>query len=151
MKKTIIGAAFMFLAPLALAVAAPAFADGDGQHRLVIHVDDNDAKKMNLALNNAENVIAYFESKGEKIDIEIVAYGPGLYMFRADKSPVKARVEKMSLELENLQFSACGVTKGKMAKKEGMEIPIMAEATMVPAGVVRIMELQDQGWNYIRP
>jgi hypothetical protein len=57
----------------------------------------------------------------------------------------------MSLELDNVQFSACGVTRGKMAKKEGKKIPIMSEATVVPAGVVRIMELQDEGWNYIRP
>ena len=89
--------------------------------------------------------------RGEKIQVEIVAYGPGLTMFRADKSPVKARVEKMSLQFDNLQFSACGVTRGKMAKKEGKDIPIMSEVTMVPAGVVRIMELQDAGWNYIRP
>ncbi len=150
MKATIFAAAFALAALMALAAPQIAHADGNG-HKLVIHVDDNDPKKMNLALNNAENVIDYFESRGEKIEVEIVAYGPGLNMFRADKSPVKARIEKMSLELDNIQFAACGVTRGKMAKKEGMDIPIMSEVTMVPAGVVRIMELQDLGWNYIRP
>ncbi len=150
MKKTMIGVAFALIGLFAAASVAPALANGK-VHNLVIHVDDNDAKKMNLALNNAENVTNYFESRGETVNIEIVAYGPGLMMMRSDKSPVKSRIEKMSLELDNIQFSACGVTRGKMAKKEGMEIPIMSEATMVPAGVVRIMELQDKGWNYIRP
>ncbi len=150
MKKTVIGVAFALVGLLVAAAVTPALANGK-VHNLVIHVDDNDAKKMNLALNNAENVTNYFESRGETVNIEIVAYGPGLMMLRSDKSPVKARIEKISLELDNIQFSACGVTRGKMAKKEGMEIPIMSEATIVPAGVVRIMELQDKGWNYIRP
>ncbi len=150
MKASIFAAAFALATLMAVAAPQVAHADGDG-HKLVIHVDDNDPKKMNLALNNAENVIGYFKSKGEKITVEIVAYGPGLTMFRADKSPVKARIEKMSLEFESLQFSACGVTRSKMAKKEGKDIPIMSEVTMVPAGVVRIMELQDAGYNYIRP
>jgi hypothetical protein len=150
MKATIFAATFALATLVAATAPQVAHGAGDG-HKLVIHVDDNDPKKMNLALNNAENVINYFESKGEKIEVEIVAYGPGLTMFRADKSPVKARIEKMSLGFDNLQFSACGVTRGKMAKKEGKDIPIMSEVTMVPAGVVRIMELQDAGWNYIRP
>ena len=65
---------------------------------------------MNIALNNAQNVTKYYEAKGEKVKIEIVAYGPGLHMYRADTSPVKTRIAAMSLEHGNLQFSACGNT-----------------------------------------
>lgn len=150
MKASIFAAAFALATLMAVAAPQVAHADGNG-HKLVIHVDDNDPKRMNQALNNAENVTAYFSSRGEKIVVEIVAYGPGLMMFRADKSPVKARIEKMSLQYEDMSFAACGVTRGKMAKKEGMEIPIMPEATMVPSGVVQIMELQEKGWSYVRP
>jgi len=135
---------------LMVAAAQPAIAHDD-EERLVIHVDENDKGKMNLALNNAENVISIFSKQGKKVKVEIVAYGPGLHMFRADKSPVKNRIEKMGLQHENLAFSACGVTQDKMKKKEGMDIPIMSEATVVPGGVIRIMELQDAGWHYLRP
>ena len=38
-----------------------------------------------------------------------------------------------------------------MAKKEGKEITLIDEARMVPAGVVRLMELQEQGYSYVRP
>ena len=55
-----------------------------GHHRLLIQVDQNDPAVMNLALNNAANVIAYYRSKGEDVDVDVVTYGPGLHMLRAD-------------------------------------------------------------------
>jgi hypothetical protein len=48
-------------------------------------------------------------------------------------------------------FSACGNTKKGMEKAEGHAIDIIPEATIVPAGIVRLTELQEQGWSYIRP
>ncbi len=38
---------------------------------------------MNLALNNAKNVIDYYRAKGEDINVDVVAYDPGLHMRRA--------------------------------------------------------------------
>lgn len=138
---------------LALAIIVPAMpaAAGTDTVRIAIHVDENSKFKMNLALNNAENVIKYYESKGQKVEIRLVAYGPGLHMFRSDTSPVKARIERMSLALDNLTFAACGNTKAKMMKKSGKPVPIMAEAQMVVSGVVELVELQRQGWAYIKP
>lgn len=135
---------------MVIATGEPVLAEGK-VHYLAIHVDDNNPGKMNLALNNAENVASYYASKGETVKIEIVAYGPGLHMFRQDTSPVKGRISAMSLEHENLSFSACGNTRAKMSKKEGAEIPIISEATIVPSGVIRLIELQEEGWSYVRP
>ena len=60
-------------------------------HRIAIQVDQNDPALMNLVLNNVSNLTEYYHSKGEQVQIEVVAYGPGLNMFRDDKSPVKDR------------------------------------------------------------
>ena len=38
-----------------------------------------------------------------------------------------------------------------MSKKAGKEIPLMEEAQIVPSGVVRLMELQADGYAYVRP
>jgi len=121
------------------------------EHKIVIQVDENDKGRMNLALNNAQNVSKYFQSKGEKVQIQIVAYGPGLHMLRSDTSPVKKRIEAMSLAMDNITFDACGNTRAKMAKKEGKTIPLMAEAKEVSSGVVTLMHLQEHGWSYVRP
>jgi len=128
-----------------LAVAMPAVQAAPKVHKLAIHVDSSDPKVQNLALNNVENVHRYYAKKGEKVMIEVVTYGPGLHMLRSDTSKVKSRVEAMSLGLEGVSFAACGVTRGKMAKKERKEIPIMTEAKSVPSGVIRLIELQEQG------
>jgi intracellular sulfur oxidation DsrE/DsrF family protein len=140
------------LAALVLLASSPASLAGETVvHKVAIHVDENDPKRMNLALNNAENITRHYRSKGEAVQIEMVAYGPGLHMFRQDTSPVKDRIAAMSLEYDNMSFAACGNTKRKMSEAAGKDIPIISEATMVPSGVVRLMELQEQGWSYVRP
>lgn len=122
-------------------------------HRLAIHVDQNDPSVINLALNNVTNVIEYYRAKGESVDVDLVAYGPGLNMLRADKSAVKDRLKQLK-ELAfpgKIQFSACNNTKVNMEKAEGHTVTLVPEATLVDAGVVQLMELQEQGWSYVRP
>jgi intracellular sulfur oxidation DsrE/DsrF family protein len=51
----------------------------------------------------------------------------------------------------SITFSACNNTKQAMEKREGHPITIISQAGLVPAGVVRIMELEEQGWSYVRP
>lgn len=120
-------------------------------HRLVIQVDVNDPAVMNLALNNVSNVAQHYGEIGQKVEIEVVAYGPGLHMLRDDTSPVKARIESMSLAMPQLAFSACGNTRENMTRAEAKEIPLIPQAKVVKAGVVRLMELQERGWSYLRP
>ncbi len=122
-------------------------------HRIVFQVDQNDPQVMNLVLNNVSNMMSYYHDKGEDAQIEVVAYGPGLNMLRADSSPVKDRLKGMAQDSfpSRVKFSACGVTKAGMEKKEGHPIAIVPEASVVPSGVVRLTELQEAGWSYIRP
>jgi uncharacterized protein len=120
-------------------------------HKVAIQINDNDPRVMNLALNNAKNIADYYKGKGETVQIEVVAYGPGLHMLRSDSSPVTNRIVQMSMEIPQLSFAACENTRINMAKQEGKEIPILAEARVVPSGVVRLLELQESGFAYIRP
>jgi intracellular sulfur oxidation DsrE/DsrF family protein len=125
----------------------------DKLHRIAIQVDQNDPQVMNLALNNATNVIEYYREKNEDVEIDIVTYGPGLHMLRADTSPVQDRIKRLKDMVfpGKIQFSACDHTKQGMEKTEGHAISILPDATVVPSGVVRLMELQEQGWSYVRP
>jgi intracellular sulfur oxidation DsrE/DsrF family protein len=120
-------------------------------HRLVIQVDVNDPAVMNLALNNVSNVAQHYSEIGQKVEIEVVAFGPGLHMLRDDTSPVKARIKSMSETMPQLAFSACGNTRENMTRTEAKEIPLVSQAKVVKAGAVRLMELQERGWSYLRP
>jgi intracellular sulfur oxidation DsrE/DsrF family protein len=146
------------LAVAALAIAAvfamPAYAAENAKpHRIAIQIDQNDPALMNLVLNNVSNLTEYYHSKGEQVQIEVVAYGPGLNMLREDKSPVKDRLKRIKEGSfpSTVNFSACHNTMMGMEKAEGHPIPIVPQASVVPAGVVRLSELQEQGWSYIRP
>ena len=119
-------------------------------HRMVIQVIQNDAGVMNAALNNAENLIKYYEDKGETVEIEFVVHGNGLHMVRSDTSPVKDRILAMSSKMKNVTFSGCGNTMANQSKAENKDITLLPQAKVVPAGIARILELQEQGWAYVR-
>lgn len=121
------------------------------EHHLILQVNSNDPTTMNLALNNATNVAQYYKDVGEKVKIEVVTFGPGLHMLRDDTSPVKARIEEMALSTPEVSFKACGNTQEKMQNAENKSIPIVRQAEIVKSGVVRVMELQEKGWTYVKP
>ena len=134
-------------------LAGPAFAADPKEHRVSIQIDQNDPDLMNLALNNATNIMEQYKSKGETVQIEVVTYGPGLHMLRADTSPVKDRIKQIADASfpSSIKFSACNNTKEGMEKREGKAITIISQAEIVPSGAVRLIELQEQGWSYLRP
>ena len=141
------------VALMSMALASTGLAADGKSHRIAIQVDQNDPQVMNLALNNATNVIEYYRARNEDVDVDIVTYGPGLHMLRADTSPVQDRIKRLKDTAfpGKIQFSACNNTKQGMEKTEGHAISILPDATIVPSGVVRLMELQEQGWSYVRP
>ncbi len=82
-------------AALSIALATSALAADGKTHRIAIQVDQNDPAVMNMVLNNATNVIEHYRGKSEDVDVEIVAYGPGMHMLRADTSPVQDRIKHL--------------------------------------------------------
>src|SRR5258708_27168853 len=141
------------LVVIAMAFAPPGRAADGKPHHIAIQVDQNDPQVMNLALNNASNIIEYYRGKNEDVDIDIVTYGPGLHMLRADTSPAQDRIRRLKDMVfpGKIQFSACNNSKQGMEKAEGHAISVVPDATIVPSGVVHLMELQEQGWSNVRP
>ncbi|GJL81452.1 MAG: hypothetical protein DHS20C01_10860 [marine bacterium B5-7] len=144
MKKVIIP----IIAALGMfaATVVPAVADMDKPHKMVIQVSSADPAVHKLALNNAVNMQKALGP--DEIDIEIVAYGPGLSIM-TPQSPESSRIP--DLALQEITFSACGNTMKKVAAKSGKDVVLVEGVRVVPAGVLRIMELQEQGYTYIRP
>lgn len=122
-------------------------------HKIAIQVAENNPQLMNLALNNAGNIVSHYKKAGEKVVVEIVTFGPGLHMLRDDTAhtAVKQRVQQFALETPEVTFQACANTQANMSKQEGKEVPLISEAKITPSGVVRLAELQEQGFSYIRP
>lgn len=115
----------------------------NAKYKVIFQVSDNDPVKWNLALNNAKNVQ---EDLGkENVEIEIVAYGPGLNMLKIE-SPAANRVN--SALGDNVAVVACDNTMHNMKLSNA---DLIGGIGHVKAGVVELMERQRQGWSYIRP
>jgi uncharacterized protein len=111
--------------------------------KVVIQMSDGDAAKWNLALNNAKNLQS--DLGAANVDIEIVTYGPGIGMLKAE-SVVGNRVDEALKS--GVKVLACENTmRGQKLTKPDM----LGGIGYVSAGVVEIMEKQQQGWAYIRP
>src|SRR3984893_19163613 len=129
-----------------------AAAEGDKKtHRLAIHVDQNDVDVMKLALNNSRNANELYKARGEELSVEIVCYSQGLHMLRDDTSPVKTEIRELRKLVPQVAFGACNNTKTAMEKREGKPVPIIPAATIVPAGIVRLGELQEPAYAYAKP
>ena len=150
MRRRLLGGGLLLAGALA---ARQAKAADRPAHRIVLHFGSNDEAAMRVALNNIENAHTAYAGLGQAVTIELVANGGGYTMLRADTSPVKARVAEIHALFPAVVFSACQMTRKTMATaehKQPGDIPEVPEATDVPAGIVRVTELQEQGWTYIR-
>jgi len=116
------------------------------EHKIVLQISDNDPSKQSQVLNVASNLLKAYGS--EKVDIEVVAFGPGLRLLFVDNVN-KERIQ--SLNAEGVRFAACSNTIKKMNKKLGHDPELNPNATKVAAGVVRIIDLTDEGYTLVKP
>jgi len=125
------------------ALALPMTALADGKARMVIQVSESNPATWNLALNNARNI--QNDIGKDKVELEIVAFGPGINMLKAD-AEVANRVTEAAES--GIRVLACQNTmRNQKLSKEDMN----AQVGYVPAGVVEIMQRQLQGYAYLRP
>jgi len=142
-KRSFIAAASTLLAGALMSTRARASDKSGRPNKLVIQVSDNDPGKWNLALNNAQNVIQ--DLGASTVTLEIVVYGPGIGMLKLD-SPVASRIA--AALKGGMQIVACENTLRAQKLSRADMLPDIA---YVPAGVVELMQKQQQGYAYIRP
>ena len=129
---------------LAVAMAAPAQSPQSSvRPRVVLQMSESDPAKWNLALNNAKNIQT--DLGAANVDVELVAYGPGIGMLKAD-SIVGNRVDEALAS--GVKVVACENT---MRAQKLTQADMLGKISYVQAGVVEIMQRQQQGWAYIRP
>ena len=146
-KLLLIAAAFLYSLGIQSALAAPASEDKPfAEQKVVLQISDPNPFKQTLVLNVANNLIKHYGR--DQVDIEIVAFGPGLRLLFKDNSNAP-RIDGLSGA--GVRFSACKNTIAGMTKKIGHAPVLSDKAIPVSAGVVRIMELEDQGYKLIKP
>jgi hypothetical protein len=123
---------------------------GDGKkHRIVYQLDDPGVDKTRFVLNNIQNHVKGVGGFQNIEALELVVFGPALRHFVTKDIDPDVKRALAALQAQGLVFGACGNTmKGLNVTLE----QLAAGARALPqGGVVRIMELQEQGFAYIRP
>ena len=139
---------------LGLLLCAPAFAaqqevplpDTFATKKVVLQISDPEPFKQTMVLNVASNLLTYYE--GTEIDMEIVAFGPGLRLLQegnANRERIKTLMDM------GVRFSGCENTVENFTKILGSPPKIQEGVTMVPAGAGRILQLNDAGWQILKP
>ncbi|QCU89170.1 DsrE family protein [Thiomicrorhabdus sediminis] len=126
-------------------VPEPTIPDTFAKNKVVLQISDRDPFKQTLVLNVANNLMKHY---GADLDIEIVAFGPGVRLL-LDGNVNTKRIKPM-MEA-GVRFSACANTLGNFGKKLGKKPDVMEGATIVPAGAARILQLNAAGWQVLKP
>jgi hypothetical protein len=139
--------ALSVLLSLSLTAAVHAHeSDMDTDYALVIQMNTKDPEKQDHVLSNIVNLQKHYGL--DNITIEVVAYGPGIWMV-TDKSEFASRIE--SLLLQNVVFTACGNTLDTIERTSGTRPTLLEDIEHTQTGIARIIELQNKGWNYLSP
>jgi len=141
-RRALISLSAMAALSLVLPTAAVAQAAAP-KVKAVFQVSDADPQKWSLLLNNARNAQEALGS--DKVDLEIVAFGPGIGMLKAD-SPVAGRIADAIKG--GVKVVACENTMRAMKLGRADMLPAIG---VVPSGVVELMKRQQEGYAYIRP
>ena len=133
----------VFAAALAPAIASAQPKAGAVKSKVVFQMSDNDPMRWNLALNNMRNV--QVELGDDDVELELVAYGPGIGMLKGDSPMAKRIAEALKT---GVKVIACENTmKGQKLGYADM----LPDIGYAPSGVVELMRKQQQGYAYIRP
>lgn len=114
--------------------------------RVVLQISDSDPFKQTLVLNVAHNLLKFYGP--DRVDIEVVAFGPGLRLLFKDNAQA-GRIQQMASQ--GVRFSACKNTITNMGKKIGHEPELNPNAKIVPAGIVRLIQLNQAGYFVAKP
>lgn len=149
-KRSLLSKAVPMLLALLLGAGLDAHASESkpfAEHKVVLQISDEDPAKQTLVLNVASNLIKHYGA--DKVDVEVVAFGPGLRLLFAENTN-SGRIGGLA-DSAGVRFAACDNTVAAVTRQLGRAPTLSPHASHVSAGVVRIMDLTGQGYTLIKP
>lgn len=112
------------------------------KHHLVIQLTSADTQVHKGLMKQLNNLTTGF---GDKIEIEVVCHGPGIFMLHNDRSIVSTKISKM--KSKGVVFVACENT---MIAKNIEKEDLLDNLEFVKMGIGEIIFKQEQGWSYVK-
>ena len=119
------------------------------KHRIVYQLDEAGVDQARFVLGNIRNHVAGVGGWQNVESLELVVFGPALKSFVQSSMDPALKQALEALQAQGLSFGACGNTM----KNFTITIDQLPRGSLVlpQGGVVRIMELQELGYTYLRP
>ena len=111
-------------------------------HRVLFALSSADEIDWKITLSNVRNLVNGMAP--DPVEIEVVAFGPGIAFLKNDASEAS---EIRELESKHIRFVACG---NAVQKQHLLLSNLVPGAEVVPAGIVEVVRKQEQGWTYIK-
>lgn len=130
--------------------------------KVVYHADFADPRRFSAMLTNINNMVTTFQNDLRDYDVRIVFVSYGIRFVTEDKLANTPFAEDRVLrtrrrelldrlvslrDVQGVKLELCGITREQVGLAESK---LIGEVTMVRSGVVRIAELQRQGFSYIK-
>jgi uncharacterized protein len=139
-------AALLLIPSLATAQQIPLQDKPFAEHKVVLQLSDSDPKKQGLVISVANNLMKYYDP--DKVAIEVVAFGPGIDLLKAD-NPNRKAVE--SLVAQGVRVDICLNTVDTIERDTGKRPEFLSVATPVQVGVAQILHLTENGYTLVKP
>jgi intracellular sulfur oxidation DsrE/DsrF family protein len=118
--------------------------------KVLLHLNSGDPARMKETLDEAEELLKYYQRRHETARVEVLTNGAGLNLLRRDTSPFSVRIKQMYQRYNNLVFVACQNTIDRLKREQGVIAQLLPEAVVIDSAVAQIMRRQQQGWAYIQ-
>lgn len=145
-----------------LPVGGQAVAADDDRIKVVYHADFSDPRRFSAMLTSINNMVTYYQNELIEYDVRIVFVAHGIRFvtrdalkdtpFAADESLIERRDNLLGRlgslnSVQNVGLELCDITRTQIGLDAGK---LIKNVELVPSGVVRIAELQREGYAYIK-
>lgn len=131
-----------FLLLFAFLIGSVAFAQNtERQHRIVMQLTSGDTLVQKGLVRQLKNM----KEASPSLQLEVVCHGPGMDLLMSDRSIVQAKITEFAGK--GIVFLACENT---LKERDLDRTKVVAEAGYVKAGIIHIVERQEDGWSYIK-
>jgi intracellular sulfur oxidation DsrE/DsrF family protein len=114
-------------------------------YKAVFHVDQKDAQVFNLALNNVINLLKAIP--GQEHDLIVLLNGPAVSLVTREEAAFFQEMIQ-GLSAQGVRFQVC---ENALHRFEVSRDNLIGECQVIPAGIVGLIDLQNQGFAYIKP
>ena len=136
--------------PQGNAVIRPEHAQVVGDVRAIVHVSTADSGRFRATLDDLETLLERYKKENEHLQLEVIANGPALDLYRVDKSPASERIRQLQANYGNLTFLACRKTLERLKKEQGVEVKLVPGVKVAPSALEQILMRLQNGWTYIQ-